>query len=547
MIDRATGFDDERQGAVRYLVALREHWLLIAGLVAAAVAIAAAYAFTATERYEATADVLIQPVNGNDDLFVGLPVLSGGSIDARPVVTAARQAATPEVADAVARRIGGTRGGLLASISVSPLSQASILALTGKSSNPLRAAQISNAFANEFIARRDAEFERALQVKIRTLYAQVRPLPSTQRDSPRATALLSTLGSLQALVGTGDPSVALSSRAVVPGAPVWPRPALSIAVAFIAALLLGTGIAVALELVSPRVTREDELQFGHRLSILARVPRMRKSIVRGNLTGRTQLPGDVREAYRTLRANLTSSSFTAGAREERFPQLILVTSAIPGEGKTMTSVNLAKTLAGGGVRTILVDGDLRRPMVATVFGVPAGRIGFADLLAGRATIDEGLISAPGYGDELRLLLASPEQAALIDLMEPRRVERVLAEMRLEADVVVIDSPPLTEVADALTLADEADAVVVAVRLGRTRRDRLTELRRMLAQRGIFPAGVVVTGRRGSRRSYYYGASDRQPPRTPRASLRRARRPERRELVHTPPAENGGAGPADEDF
>jgi capsular exopolysaccharide synthesis family protein len=210
----------------------------------------------------------------------------------------------------------------------------------------------------------------------------------------------------------------------------------------------------------------------------------------------------MREAYRTLRASL----MTAGP-DGRLPSSVLITSASPGEAKTMTAVNVAATLAAAGERVVLVDGDLRRPMVATLFGVASQPRGFADLLTGRKTVEQALVSAPGHGDQLRLLLASQEHAHLVDLLHPERVERVLADLRSVADVVVIDSPPVTEVADALTLADQVDTVLIAVRLGRTRRDRLNELRRMLSQRGLAPAGVVVTLKKRSRgHGYYYGAT-----------------------------------------
>jgi receptor protein-tyrosine kinase len=149
-------------------------------------------------------------------------------------------------------------------------------------------------------------------------------------------------------------------------------------------------------------------------------------------------------------------------------------------------------------------------MIATVFGVPTTSRGFATLLEDRASAEEALVPAQGYGENLRLLLASPEHAQLVDLLDPDRVERVLTDLRLDADVVIVDSPPLTEVADALSLAAAVDAVIVAVRLGRTRRDRLNELRRMLAQRGISPLGFVVTTRNRRRgQGYYYGRSNEQ--------------------------------------
>ena len=170
----------------------------------------------------------------------------------------------------------------------------------------------------------------------------------------------------------------------------------------------------------------------------------------------------------------------------------------------MTSVNLARTLAKGNLRVILVDGDLRRPMVSSFFGVPSHRSTFAGLLLGHTRVKDALIPAPGFGDGMQLVLASPEHGLLIDLLQTERVERVLADLRGEADVIVIDSPPLTEVADALILADAVEAVVVAVRIGHTGRNQLIQLRRMLAQRGISPAGFVVTTRKRSRGSGYYG-------------------------------------------
>ena len=161
-------------------------------------------------------------------------------------------------------------------------------------------------------------------------------------------------------------------------------------------------------------------------------------------------------------------------------------------------------------------------MVATVFGVAAPPHGFADVLLGRVPLEEALVEAPGHGEQLRLLLASPEHAHLIDLLEPDRVERVLTDLRLAADVVIVDSPPLTEVADALNLADDADALLVAVRLGHTRRDRLNELRRMLAQRGVAPTGFVVTTRRQRRGGgYYYGTDSAQRMRGPRGTTESA--------------------------
>jgi non-specific protein-tyrosine kinase len=502
--DRFGTFTDEQQGAARYLQAMRAHWLLITTFVVLAVGASLAYSTTAQKRYDASADVLITPVSSDDTTFIGVQLLRESSSSARSVLTAARLIATPQVADAVRARLHTRRSRrvLLGSVSVTPLEQSSIVQIGGEGDTAQAAADLANAFAETFIEQQTVRFQESLRSVVGRLRAAYDAIPPALRTGGEGVEIAQRLAQLRPLVGQPDPTVNVSSPAVAPDVQSWPRPALSTAVALIAALLLGTGLALALELVNPRVASEDELLLGHRLPILTRVPRIKRGAAQSALTTGEPLPGEVREAYRTLRASLAQ----AGSDGE-FPSSVLVTSAIPGEGKTMTSVNLALTIAQTGARVILIDGDLRRPMVATVFGLAGRHHGFASLLTGESTAREALVPAPGQRGRLQLLLASPEHAHLIDLLERRRVEAVLDDLSLDADVIVIDSPPLTEVADALTLADAAHAVLLAVRMGRTRRDKLNELRRILARRGVAPVGFVLTTNRRSRRGGYYYGSD----------------------------------------
>jgi len=506
----------------RYLDALRHHWGLVATIVAVAVGTAAIYSFTASPRYEASTDILVSPISAGDETFIGINLLREGD-QSRSVLTAARLIRTPQVAQTVKERLGlpGGREEILNSIEVQPQQQSSILTVVGKAADAEEAADLANAFAEVLIEERSAAFQAEVAAVVERLKLRLAAIPEGNRTSAEAVAISQRLGDLSALTGADDPTLQIASSAVPPLSEVWPRPALSIAIALLTSLLIGTGVALALETLNPRIRGEEALLLEQRLPILTRVPRMTKFATREFLTGRAPLPGDVREAYRTLRANLTAAGATGS-----FPQTILVTSSVPAEGKTMTAVNLATTLAGGNVRVILVDGDLRRPMVASFFGVPAHRSTFAHLLLGSASVESALVPAPGYGEGLRLLVANPEHGLLIDLLQSERVDRVLAELRLEADVIIIDSPPLTEVADALILADAVEAVVVAVRLGKTGRNQLVQLRRMLAQRGISPAGFVVTTRRRPRRGAYYGYTA-----TPRTSGSRANR----SSPSTPPA------------
>jgi succinoglycan biosynthesis transport protein ExoP len=181
-------------------------------------------------------------------------------------------------------------------------------------------------------------------------------------------------------------------------------------------------------------------------------------------------------------------------------------------------------MAATGARVILIDADLRRPMIATVFGAAARSNGFGLLLLGNAPPELALLPAPGTPN-LQLLLANPEHAHLVDLLQRNRLEAVLAQLQEYADVIIIDSPPLTEVADALPLADVVDTILVSVRLGRSRRDKLEQLRRALAQRGVTPAGFVVTSRRVAKRpayGYEYQGVERQTAEVEELKVRRSK-------------------------
>jgi non-specific protein-tyrosine kinase len=505
-----SAFSDERPDTVRYFDALRHHWILITTLVITAVAAAAFYSITAPKRYEAKVDVLVTPVRADDETFVGINVLRDSGDPTRSVVTAARLAKTPEIGDGVRERLGGFGGrNPLRAVDVKPVGQANIISIVAHAGTADGAATIANAFADELIEQRTAGFQAELQSAMTRLRERLRAAQRIRATSVEALVLQERLADLNSLVGASDPTLRIVSRADPPTSPVSPRPKLSLAVALVTALLLGIGAAVAFEFVDPRVKSEDELLLQQRLPVLARVPRLRRNEARAYLGGWTEVPSDFWEAYRALRVNLAR-----GAADHGMPRTIIVTSAIPGEGKTMTAMNLAISLATSGMRVILVDGDLRRPILATVFGIPLSRSGFSDVFL-RGMMDEGALTrGPVQEDYLRLLLAAPERAQYVDMLDSARVERALNWLTDRADVVVIDSPALTEVADALTLADAVDAVLIAVRLGYTRRDKLQELRRMFARRGITPLGFVVTTKEPPRRHGYYGspeAIELQPP------------------------------------
>jgi Mrp family chromosome partitioning ATPase len=305
---------------------------------------------------------------------------------------------------------------------------------------------------------------------------------------------------MRSLVGLTDPTVSLLTPATIPTAPSWPRPKLTLIVALVIGLLLGIAAAVALELLNPRFTREEELTLAHRLPVLARMPKLPARAVRDYSLGRGPLPSEAWKAYRTLRAVLA----TAGNGGDRLPSSILVTSGGDGDGKTLTAVNLAIALSASGLRVTLVDADIPRPMIAMTFNIKGRRDGLVNLLKNPETRMNVLTPAPGR-ERLNLLLSSPEQIGHLNLFDAPRIGEVLSRLEEDSDVIVIDSPPLPEVAEALALADASEAVMLCVRIGHSRRDKLSELRDLLAGRGVTPIGFFVTSRRRAlRRTPQYG-------------------------------------------
>jgi Mrp family chromosome partitioning ATPase/capsular polysaccharide biosynthesis protein len=511
-----TPFNSER-GSIRYLAAIREHWLVIVAIVITAVAWAAVYSFTAAKQYKAEASLLVTPISGSDPTYLGTGLLSESGSQVRGALTIAQLVRTPQTAvraNAILGRELSTQQ-LLGMISVNPIGQSDIVTVVANAGDPTFAADVANAFARAIVDLRTAEIAQNVKGIVKQLSQRLAVIPAADRStSASAQAIQTRLVNLQSLLNQPDPTLRVVDAAVPPTAASWPKPKLSIAIAFLAALILGIGIALALEFLAPDVKNEEELLFEQRLPVLARVPRMRRHAARAYMAGAEPLPAEAWEAYRTLRASLAIAGKDGG-----FPSTVLVTSAAPAEGKTMTAMNLSLTLVRAGLRVILVDGDFRRPMIASAFGVAANRRGLAQLLTGGGDPARLYVPAPGYEKSLLLLISQPEDASLVDLLEPRRLADVMEKLRERADVVVIDSPPFSDAAEVIAYAEVADVTLIAIRLGRTRRDKLNDLCRALVQRRLSPAGFVVTTRRRPRASAYsYGYS--APPESPMPGRRR---------------------------
>ena len=278
---------------------------------------------------------------------------------------------------------------------------------------------------------------------------------------------------------------------------------LTLAAGFFAGLVLGIGGAFAMNALDPRLRREEQLRELYSLPILARVPKEKRAPTftlgkrRLGIGPRERNGARCRRAScprrRSSRSARCARCSRAQRRDDGDSRSILVTGPSPSEGKTTTAINLASSLALAGNRVILIEADFRRPTVGEALGVRA-RVGIGDVLLGNVALEDALVPAPPFGDNLCALLVDRADDWLAEVLSLPAAEALLEDAKRLADYVVLDSPPLTQVIDAMPLARQVDDVVLVVRLGSSNLDPAGASRGPArAERRSGRAGFVVVG------------------------------------------------------
>jgi succinoglycan biosynthesis transport protein ExoP len=495
----------EEEGLQRYARTIRERWRVVLACVIVALVGAGAYVALAPKVYQATSQLLVTPVDPSNPTTTGLGLISTSNDPGRDVSTAASLVTTVQVASNVISALGlhETPRKLLAKVSAVPLANTSIVSITASASTPARAQAIANAFAEQTVALRTQRVHAIEDRSIALLKAEVAHQPKEQLNASGNNSVAARLAGLEELRAQPDPTLSIAALADRPTAQSSPRKGLSLAAGLFAGLILGLAAAFVLQNIDPRLRREEQLREIFRLPILSRVPREPTSRSAGPLLP-SRLSAPTAEAYRTLRATV----FT-GEHEGDVGQSILVTGSSPSEGKSSTALNLAHALAQTGRQVILVEADLRRPSLMAALRVDL-RFGLLSVLSGQVSIQDALVSIPDYPENLRMLLVERPEPAAGDRLALPIAQEMLRTARALADYVVIDSPPLSQIVDALPLAQAADEVLIVARLGTSRMNTLTELGELLLQNGVRPLGVVLVDVERSARGgdYYYGTSSR---------------------------------------
>jgi capsular exopolysaccharide synthesis family protein len=324
----------------------------------------------------------------------------------------------------------------------------------------------------------------------------------TDRDPAQAAEIANGIGESLAKVVTTEleePAEGASPFRITTIEPaVAPRSAASPKLSVNVAAGLALGLLAGFAAAALRTALDNRLESRTDVETLAGAPAigeiaLEKSVRDDPLVFRAQPTSPLAEAFRRLRMNL---QFLEIGRTSRS---FVVTSSIPGEGKTTTVVNIALALAENGLRVALVDADLRRPRIADVMGID-GTAGLTDVLIGRLELEDA--EQPWGRDGLVVMPSGAIPPNPTELLGSGAMAAVVAELEQRFDVVLLDAPPLLPVADAAVLSKIAGGALLVAALHRTTRKQLAGARAVLADVGCAAVGTIMTMAKARRRSVY---------------------------------------------
>ncbi|MDP9164488.1 MAG: polysaccharide biosynthesis tyrosine autokinase [Actinomycetota bacterium] len=421
-----------------YLRVLRRRYRLISAVVLVCVGLAVLQTASAPNIYVSGSTLFVSAQDNSTSASLQSN-LSGELLVQQRVKSYADILQSPRLADLVAQDLGVSTSEVNIGATV-PLDTV-LLKITAKNRDPKLAQRVADAAGRRFSA----------------LVAQIE-----KRDDG----------------GPAPIKVSITQPALLPTKPSSPKPASNLFLGLFLGLLLGVGIAIARESLDNRVQGTEHAEQLVGAPVLGAIA-FDKSAKKEPLIVHVA-PTSVRaEAFRTMRTNL---QFVDVDHELRS---VVITSSIPGEGKSTTSCNLAISLAQAGARVILVEADLRRPKIAEYMGME-GAVGLTTVLVGGATLADALQDWGGL--PLRVLTSGALPPNPSELLGSAQMDHVLRELEALADVVIIDAPPILPVTDAAVLGAVTSGVVMVVSAEKTRRDQVKR-----AASNVQSVGGIVLG------------------------------------------------------
>lgn len=539
-----------------YLVVLGRRKWTVFSVVSAVVGAALVLSMVQAPVYEAYAEVLLEPrtsqVMFDAGPSSGTPAERRAAVETEIEVMRARS-----VQDAVAAELGRAPD-----VSIVAKGTTDVVRIVAGAGDPADAALEANTYAETYVDLRrravvdellaaaeqvqsqiagiDAEIAAieaevdGVDERIRTADSAADRLLLEQERSEVEDRLDPQLDSLQArraayddqldrldlstnLTLTGGAQIV--SEAVEPAGPVRPTPRRNVLAALALGLALGVALAFVRDHLDDSVKGRDDVEGATPGTwVLALVPKVAgwRDRRAARVVSLDEPRSVAAEAYRTLRTSLQFIGL------ERRVEVVQVTSPSPCEGKTTTLANLGVAFASAGLRTVLVDADLRRPRLHEFFGVD-NRAGLTSLLAGAAPLAEAVSPVAGQ-PFLAVLPSGPIPPNPSELLASGRMADVLDEVRRESDIVLVDSPPVLAVTDALVLGGLVDGVVVVATASLTTRLGLRRAVEQLTQVGAPVLGTVVNGAaaQGGDGGYGYGYAPARSRRDGRRWWRRSR-------------------------
>jgi receptor protein-tyrosine kinase len=371
------------------------------------------------------------------------------------------------------RSVDELRGMLAAAVDP----QSNLVSITATAPGARFAARLATTLARQSAADAAREQRTRYRDTVQRLRAKQRRLGGGPRAAQQSRIYGEQITRLETLASLARP-VRVAQAASVPETPVSPKPVRDGVLGALAGLLLGLALAFGRDALDRRLRNLDDIQTAVELPVLGHV---RRRAMRG---GVALEPAD-QESFTLLRTMVGFLDVDDPLRT------LAVTSAATGEGKSTVAAALALSYAESGHRTLLVECDLRRPVLGERLDVDTITLGLTDLLARKAELADVVHTLDGSG--LNVVLAGSRTPRPAELLGSERFQAFVAEVRETYDMVIFDTSPLLALADTLQLLPRMDGALVCVRSGQTTREEVEALNRSLHAVPHGPVGLVITG------------------------------------------------------